>query len=174
MATVNQYFGNNPEKFLNDQDIWTVVDNDLWSVSAMTDAEVEAALIQDILMVTMVEIDSGKKIDFDHKSLFRNLEHNQVQLQRVKKIYEDSLFVEKHVSKDSVRIYSDKITLQKAMDFCGVWYGGFMMSDGTFLPEDTLQYEEVQASVTLALDKLMQLEASQSSFVTYNISTAIH
>ena len=118
-----------PYKLLNNGIIRQLVDNHLFSIKNMSPKELLESIVEDILMVTMWEIQTGIKLHFGYTKLVEFLPRSLHPL-----VYENlrnpeiSGLIEITDSKfrsKELRIKNDRAILQAAMDYAGVWYSGF-------------------------------------------------
>lgn len=121
---------------LNDEDIRQVVHNELWSVDNMTDQELMESIINDILFITIWEIQTGDTANFDFVEFFKfvTLEHRPRITAMMQRNEIFGLIEEKWSAEGcQLRIRNDHAVLQAAMDFCGVYYSGFDMPDDVII-----------------------------------------
>lgn len=111
-------------EIMNDELMFEVVHNDVFSINNMNDKEVCESIIHDILMVTMLEKEDNVKIDFGQHHLFRWIKPHQHQ-----RVFREMLNPEIQGLIESkngqLRIKNIKEVLQAAMDYCGHWWNGF-------------------------------------------------
>lgn len=147
---VVEVFTRNSSEVMNDSHCWQVVHGEFFSVDAMTDMELQEAIINDILQVTMLEKETGKKCNFTEKTLVRFLFSEQKE--RVAKMLVEVMglinliettpdnfpnfsvemskrVIERH-SYLQLRIKDNRVILQEAMNFAGCWYDGFNPPEG--------------------------------------------
>lgn len=115
---------------LNDEYIRQVVHNEAFSIVNMDDDELKESIIEDILVFTMWELQTSDKLSFTFNDLVKFL---PVELHdRVREALgtpDVSIYID-HKLGDEIRIIKDLDVLQQAMDFCGVWYSGFVIPEG--------------------------------------------
>lgn len=162
---VVEVFAKNASDVLNEMYCWQVVHGEYFSVDAMTDQELQEAIINDILQVTMLEKETGKKCNFTEKTLVRFLCSEQKE--RVVKMLAEvmglvelvettpdnfpnfSVEMSKRVIKrhgyPQLRIRDNRVILQEAMNFAGYWFDGFSPPEG--VQAFSINMEKVNAEV---------------------------
>lgn len=159
-----------PYKLLNDGIIRQLVDNHLFSVKNMSPKELLESIVEDILMVTMWEIQSERKLHFGYTKLVQFLPRQLHPL-----IYESlrneeisgliEITVTQFHSKE-LRIKNNPVILQAAMDYCGVWYSGFTMPEEGVISLDREKIQSLGGIDAIGQSVLMDMLANTASPVT--------
>lgn len=119
--------------FLNEEANWALVDNDVYSVRNMSEKELKQSIIQDIVGVTMFEKEFGYDCYFGLSNLVVRLDGEYCdKIHKLLATDPEITGMVEFVGGKGYRIKNDRETLQKAMDYSGVWYDGFDM------PEDVI------------------------------------
>lgn len=133
-----------PEKFIKDPYVRELIDSEFISVDDFTSDEQREAIIQDILTMTFWEKRYNKKLNFDFDELMRFVKpyrrpHIQDQLMHAS--------VQALITMDEgqLRIKPNREIEQAAMDFCGVYFTGYVMPEGAII----INREAFEASVQL-------------------------
>lgn len=132
-----------PVKLLNCEEARQVVHNQFFSVEAMDDKELREAIIHDILMVTMFEIQTSKTLHFGFTSFLKFVErrhHNRIIKNMCNMEIDGLITVVKNNNGSEIRIKNNKVILQSAMNYCGVYYTDFDM------PENTVVFNRVKVN----------------------------
>lgn len=101
----------------------------MWSIDAMDDDELREAIVEDILGISMWEIQTGQKITYHFEEMTRFLIWNH-QYERVAEMLKSEAvtrFVEQ--IEGEYRIKNSQEIRQAAMDYCGVWYSDYRMGE---------------------------------------------
>ncbi len=112
------------QETMDDELMFSVVHNNIFSINNMSDAELRQSIVDDILMVTMMEKEEKTTINFGQHELFRWIkptQHGWVYSQMGHP--EISGLIER--KNGQIRIKNVKEVLQAAMDYCGHWWEGF-------------------------------------------------
>lgn len=112
------------QETMDDELMFSVVHNNIFSINNMSDAELRQSIVDDILMVTMMEKEEKTTINFGQHELFRWIkptQHGWVYSQMGHP--EISGLIER--KNGQIRIKDVKEVLQAAMDYCGHWWEGF-------------------------------------------------
>lgn len=159
--------------FLTSDFAWQIVDNEMFSVWNMTDRELCESIVEDVLAVTMWEIQKNEQVYFSSNTLVRNLEShrakakvlNQIGNPEISKIFDI-------LAGYRIRIKNDPAILQAAMDYCGVWYSGYNMPAGTIIhADDNVMDEKIAQYGSLEnLAKAMSMELD----ITVPITTTVN
>jgi hypothetical protein len=148
-----------PKKFLDNLetrqlgDVWA--DGELiFSPKHMTDEELAQSFIDDVLGVTIWEIQTGNTLSFDKAELLRYVSEDQHD--RIwQMINHDNVVGLIEFNGAQIRIRNNKNILQAAMDYCGAYYNGFMLEDGVIMisanVKDSIQTEEELNAFATAL-----------------------
>jgi len=138
----------------------------LWSIDAMTDDDLKEAIVEDVLGITMWEIQTGNKLVFNFEEMTRFLLWNE-QHERVAAILKTEQvqrFVEQ--IEGEYRIRNSQEVRQAAMDYCGVWYCDYKMGDDVIVTNSDTRdniaaaIEKAGSIENLAISLSMDLEAS--------------
>jgi len=153
---------------LDNEYAWQVVNSDVFSVDNMTDEELRQSIVQDVLTVTMWEKQSEQTADFSLDTLCRFL--NDDQRQKVEQAFShpeiSGLF--NMSDKKQLRIRTESVILQAAMDYVGVWFTGFEIPVGVTII-DTREIAERIGTLEAALSLIsMDLECTVKGNSTIN------
>jgi hypothetical protein len=118
-----------PEVFLNDEYLFYVVHNSVCSIMNMTDRELRESIVSDILMITMWEKEHNKKVHYGFTKFLHWLQRDMHQ-QVLSEMKHDEISGLIDIQADEIRIKDRKEILQVAMDYCGMWYEGFIIPVG--------------------------------------------
>lgn len=158
-----------PKKFLEcteSRQISDVMVDDIlmFSPKNMDDEELAEAFIDDVLGVTMWEIQTGQTLNFNKIELLRYVSKDQHD--RIWSVVShESVVGLIQFNGDQIRIRNHREILHAAMDFCGTFYSGFSMPGGivslnTSL-KDLVQCEEDLEALATAL--AMELQGQESN-----------
>ena len=112
------------EETLNDVYMFSVVHNNVFSILNMTEEEIRQSIVEDLLLVTMIEIGENTKLHFGFTKFLRWLPrylHKKV----IKQLRHDEINGLIEIKGREIRIRNNRTILQAAMDYCGHWYEGF-------------------------------------------------
>lgn len=151
-----QMFVTNPQLMLDEQDAWQVVDGEVFSITNMTDDELSEAIIDDVLCVTMFEMQTGQKLHFDCSTLQRFLKTDELR-QRVNSVLMNNPQMMYFIDGHTFRIRNSVHVLQEAMDFCGTFYTGYEMPEGVI----SVNRQELDSMMSL-FDQLENIATSLS------------
>jgi hypothetical protein len=130
---------------LNEEFAWQVVNGDVFSVDNMDDVELGKAVLDDVLAVTMWEIQTGSKVHFSIITLCRYLTEQQ-KTRVMRAIDNVAAYSFLAMSNDSIRVNTNPVMLQAIMDYIEVWYSGFEMPDSALKVDHNKLQKEVEAN----------------------------
>jgi hypothetical protein len=100
-----------------------------WDLSETTNLIVRKAIVADVLLITMFELQTSQKFVWSvdallehvpkgfHPKVLEQLEHDEIN-----ELFELELMSKTHIE---IRVRAQYETLQHAMEYCGVFYEGF-------------------------------------------------
>lgn len=156
--------------FLAEELAWQVTNGEVFNVNNMNDQELRAAIIDDVLAITIWEKQTGEKAMFDTNTLCRFLTHEQRVRVKEAMQHEDIVGL-LNVTSTSVRIRDQKETLQAAMAYAEVWFSGYDTPAGlvSLDREAILEMAEANGGIEqLAEAMLMEMSATHPSTSTMN------
>lgn len=135
------------EETMNDELMFSVVHNNIFSINNMSDAELRQSIVDDILMVTMMEKEEKTTINFGQHELFRWIKPTQHGWVYGQMGHPEIAGLIEHKN-GQIRIKDVKEVLQAAMDYCGHWWEGYAIPNepGIF----TMNHEKVDEMITNA------------------------
>lgn len=155
------------EILLADEYIRQIVHNEVFSITNMNEDELKESVIEDILMFTMWELQTSESLSFTFSDLVRFLPED---LHDIVKDALESDEVSQYLDMvigEEIRIIKNKIILQEAMDYCGVWYSGFAIPKDVEIVSVIKDSEKPNPEV-LALSLSMDQEANAPWSSTLN------
>jgi hypothetical protein len=112
-----------PDTFLALEDVWALTEDIIVGVQYNDNVRLCHSIIEDILAVTMWEIEYNKKLKFNKMTLRRNVS-NRAQRKRIM-----DMMLTTHISRHlditagkQLRIMKTREALREAMYYCGVHY----------------------------------------------------
>ena len=113
-------------KLLRDRDAREVSHGELFSIVNMDDRELREAIVQDILTVTMWEKEHDIEIPFPLGELCWYVPEELTD-RIIYQLKSPEITPFLNTKGEQYKIKDDPKILQAAMDYCGVWYDGFVM-----------------------------------------------
>lgn len=116
--------GDTFESFIADEMAFMLVDNDVYSIRAMSDCEVRESIVADLLDITMYEKEHNEKCHFGFTELVRFLSpvfHDRIK--EAMKHEEIAFMISRTESDDELRIRLEDPIRLEASRYCGVYYG---------------------------------------------------
>ena len=168
-----------PQVFLGERDAWTLadtfVDGELmWSTKNMNEQELIESIIDDVLDVTMWEIQTGKKLDVTVEKLLRFT--NEDMKSKIRELIENNPYVGSFVGVfgTQVRIHGQNITA--AMEACGAYYDYHGMMDDIkeqlANAEETVENKLTQAAALEQYGSLENMAKALSMELEQNVPDA--
>lgn len=136
----------------------------MFSPKNMTDLEVLESIVSDILAVTMWEIQTGEKLEFNKAELLRFVSADQHP--RIVEMLEHDKYLLSLLDAgtgEQLRIDKRFGNLQGAMDFCGVWYSSYVVGEGAILVNDRDLLEDLILDPIKVQGLFMELDATHSA-----------
>lgn len=129
-----------------------------WFVSETTDLIVRKAIVADTLMITMYELHAQQKLRFDMIELLRFVPAGYQELVR-RQLIDDDINELFEVDGDDLRIVATFEMLHAAMQYCGVFYPGFIEPVNPPVPrlEDEPSTDVMDAIETFGLHQVSRL-----------------
>ena len=157
-----------PSLLIGDDSVREVVHNECFSVDNMDDREVMESIVNDILMVTMWEKQTGEKTQFRFQELLMHL--NGDQWDRVLGLMDNNeisglISITEGVEGPELRIKDNHEILQASMDYCGIWYTGFIVPEGTSVIKaaEGMSLEEAEAeALSIVMDQMATVPAART------------
>lgn len=124
------------KKFLNDRLGSSLANYEYDLISDYSDDGLRVQVIEELLSVTMWEVQTGLSLVFMSESLLRFIPHHDPQGLRILESLTHSEIQKFIVFKgDQIRLKKDHQNLQSAMEYCGTYYSGFIMPEGCILSD---------------------------------------
>lgn len=144
--------------FLESKDAWSLCMGEIFSVANMTDDEIKASIVEDILSVTFWEKDFQSTLHFGTSELVRFLD--ETCREKVYKLITDPEISGLIECRDGgLRIKNHPEILKAAMDYCGSYY------DTSVKKVDFKTETELEAMYEEFKKEIHQLAEELSSFV---------
>lgn len=152
---------NSKARFLGPK-LWEKITN--WAVSETTDQLVRKAIVADVLLITMFELQNATKFTWSvealleyvpkgfHPKVLEQLEHDEIS-----ELFELDWMSKAHIE---IRVRAEYQLLQAAMEFCGVFYEGFTKPINPPVPRldpdepRSVLFELVEADMVLSPSRL--------------------
>jgi hypothetical protein len=135
-----------------------------WDLSETTDLIVRKAIVADVLLITMFELQTATKFTWSVEALleyvpkgFHPKVREQLEHDEISELFELDWMSLAHIE---IRIVGDYPTLQNAMEYCGVFYEGFTKPINPPVPRRdydeprSLLMEVVEAAMVVPLSQL--------------------
>lgn len=122
-----------PIAFLNCRDAFQVTHTPYFSIENMSDEELRQSIIEDLVAVTMWEKLMSKKLHFGFSRFLYWIPrymHKRVREQMSHPEIEGLICIQRTENNSEIRIRDNHAIIQAAMDYCGVWYDGFVIPKG--------------------------------------------
>lgn len=133
-----------PYPYLNDWMMFSLVHNNVFSVTNMSPREIRESIVEDTLMITMLERRHQTKIHFGMTRLLKWIPREFHYLV-MDQLNHDEIFGLLDFSSDKreIRIVDNVGILQAAMDYIGgPWYVGFKYPDGSIVDDEAPDMSE--------------------------------
>lgn len=135
-----------PYIFLNDEDARSLTDKYV-NIKDLSDKQLMFAILDDILSVTMYEIQFNKYISYGPDEITQYVKDKE-DIERIFNLILDSdltryLEIKEIKNNMELRIINDRNVLQEVMDKIGVWYTDYDIPYDTYL-EETIYDDEDQ------------------------------
>lgn len=157
------------DEWLQDQSVWTLVDNDVYSVYNMSEREVKESILEDLLSVWDYEKSNpDNKLSFKLSDLIRHVTGKEMRdfiKEAVAYDLEISQLIE--ISPESIRIKNQREVLQAAMEYCGVWFDGFEPED------DSVKLIQASESLKNLANEQKEVREAVVKSMLFDVTTAL-
>lgn len=113
-----------PDKFLKEEMLFSLVHNEVFSVDNMSDREVRESILEDLLEVAAWESKNDAKLNFTVETLVRFISNEKQKLRVFNALCHPEITLLLTLPEEQLRIKSNWNIQQAAMDYCGVWHEG--------------------------------------------------
>jgi hypothetical protein len=165
-----------------------LVNTSVFCTTNMDDRQLREAIVQDVLAFTMLNVETKQSFNLDGQELMRfmRIQSERLRVARAFKHPEISglvkvsnplyAWVDSPESRSNTRIWmsTDRSVLQAAMDYCGVWYDGYMPTDMSGVIVVNTEALETAVEKHGGIDNLATALAMDLEGTHINDSEAIH
>lgn len=140
----------------------TIAHTNYYSIDYMSDQELREAIVEELLNVTMMERKHNFQLDFGYNQLFKFvMRHHYKRIKAAMQHDEISeLMDNKEINgKIQLRIKNNPVILQAVMEYCGVFYDGFTIPEGTVVYGLTQETKDLLSTNTV--DEVVSYIAKQ-------------
>ena len=179
MTTIPGLIDYTDPRFIDEEYLFYIVDNDVCSINNMDDRQLRESIVNDILTVTMWEIDNKKKVHYGMTKFLQFIRREkQKRVMDMMKHPEIEFMI--HLVRteggSEIRIKDDRNIRQAAMDYCGHWYEGYTIPEGMDII--SLNFEKFEEEVekygsveNLAASLAMDVRAAMQGATIHDLPT---